>query len=115
MRWGISENLDMADFEMMTNIIAELLSAWREYLKEHGTGQPFETSLIAVKRAIDKGREAVDKGYDTAREYVSKGADYAGEVSDSLTDFVQRQPWLALAGAFVVGYVAAKALRQVSL
>ena len=68
-----------------------------------------------IETARDMGREAIDKGYDTAREYVSKGADYAGEVSDNLTDFVQRQPWLALAGAFVIGYVAAKALRQVSL
>jgi len=59
----------------------------------------------------DLGRE----GYDNAREYVSKGMDYAGEVSDGMADFVQRQPWLALAGAFVIGYVAAKALRQISL
>ena len=68
-----------------------------------------------IETAKDMGREAMDKGYERAPEYVSKGADYAGEVSDSLTDFVQRQPWLALAGAFVIGYVAAKALRQVSL
>jgi hypothetical protein len=73
------------------------------------------TANETLETARDMGRGAIDKGYDTAREYVSKGADYAGEVSDSLTDFVQREPWLALAGAFVVGYVAAKALRQVSL
>jgi ElaB/YqjD/DUF883 family membrane-anchored ribosome-binding protein len=73
------------------------------------------TANETLETARDMGREAIDKGYDTARDYVSKGADYAGEVSDTLTDFVQRQPWLALAGAFVIGYVAAKALRQVSL
>ena len=67
-----------------------------------------------IEKARDMGRDAIDKGYQRARDYVSRGADYAGEVSDSLADFVQRQPWLALAGAFVVGYVAAKALRQVS-
>ena len=73
------------------------------------------TANETLENARDMGREAIDKGYDTARDYVSKGADYAGEVSDTLTDFVQRQPWLALAGAFVIGYVAAKALRQISL
>jgi ElaB/YqjD/DUF883 family membrane-anchored ribosome-binding protein len=77
--------------------------------------ETLDTARDMGRDAMDKGREAIDKGYDTARDYVSKGADYAGEVSDSLTDFVQRQPWLALAGAFIVGYVAAKALRQVSL
>jgi len=64
-----------------------------------------------METAKDLGRE----GYDNAREYVSRGMDYAGEVSDGMADFVQRHPWLALAGAFVIGYVAAKALRQISL
>jgi len=68
-----------------------------------------------METARDIGPEAVDKGYESARDYVSKGLNYAGEVSDGLTDLVQRQPWLALAGAFVIGYVAAKTLRQISL
>ncbi len=68
-----------------------------------------------VEEIKNMGREAIEKGYDNTREYVSKGVDYASEVSDGLADFVQRQPWLALAGAFVIGYVAAKVLRQVSL
>jgi len=68
-----------------------------------------------VEQARKMGSEAIEKGYDNTREYVSKGMDYAGEVSDDLASFVQRQPWVALAGAFVVGYFAAKALRQFSL
>jgi ElaB/YqjD/DUF883 family membrane-anchored ribosome-binding protein len=68
-----------------------------------------------MDRARDMGREALDRGTQNAREYVSKGLDYAGEASDGLAEFVQRQPWIALAGAFVVGYIAAKALRQLSL
>jgi ElaB/YqjD/DUF883 family membrane-anchored ribosome-binding protein len=68
-----------------------------------------------IEKAKDIGRDAVDKGYEGAREYASKGMDYAGEVSESLAEFVQRQPWVALAGAFVVGYVAAQALRRLSL
>jgi hypothetical protein len=68
-----------------------------------------------IEKAKDIGRDAVDKGYEGAREYASKGMDYAGEVSESLAEFAQRQPWVALAGAFVVGYVAAQALRRLSL
>ena len=69
----------------------------------------------AIEKAGDIGREAIDRGYEHACDYASKGMDYAGEVSASLTDFVQRQPLLALAGAFVIGYVAAKTLRHISL
>jgi ElaB/YqjD/DUF883 family membrane-anchored ribosome-binding protein len=68
-----------------------------------------------MEEARNIGRDAIEKGYDNTREYVSKGMDYASEISDGLTKFVQGQPWIALAGAFVIGYVAAKALRQVSL
>ena len=31
-----------------------------------------------------------------------------------LGDFVRREPWLALAAAFLVGYVAAQIMRRVS-
>jgi len=73
------------------------------------------TASDTIEQARKVGHDAIEKGYDSTREYVSKGMDYAGEVSDGLSDFVQRQPWVALAGAFVIGYVAAKALRAVSL
>jgi ElaB/YqjD/DUF883 family membrane-anchored ribosome-binding protein len=68
-----------------------------------------------MEEARNIGRDAIEKGYDNTREYVSKGMDYASEISDGLTKFVQGQPWIALAGAFVIGYVAAKAFRQFSL
>jgi ElaB/YqjD/DUF883 family membrane-anchored ribosome-binding protein len=69
----------------------------------------------AMNDTMDAAKDMGREGYENAREYVSKGMDYAGEVSDGMAEFVQRQPWLALAGAFVIGYVAAKALRQISL
>jgi hypothetical protein len=64
------------------------------------------------EKAKDVGREALNKGYDGAREYASAGLDYAGEVSDGLVEFAKRQPFMALAGAFALGYVAAQALRK---
>jgi len=74
-----------------------------------------DTIEKAKEKAKDINGETLEQGYENAREYVSKGLDYAGEVSDGMAEFVQRQPWLALAGAFVIGYVAAKALKQFSL
>ena len=67
------------------------------------------------EQAKNMGRDAFEKGYENTREYVSQGMDYASDASDGVADFVRKQPWVALAGAFVIGYVAAKALRQFSL
>ena len=78
------------------------------------TGEAMDATSDAARQAVNAGREAVGAGYENAREYVSTGLNYAGEMSDNVADFVQRQPWIALVGAFVVGYVAAKALRQLS-
>jgi ElaB/YqjD/DUF883 family membrane-anchored ribosome-binding protein len=65
---------------------------------------------------MDQGRQAADKatqagkdGYDAAQQFVKdKGVDLA------LRDFVRREPWLAIAAAFAVGYVAAQIVRRVS-
>ena len=68
----------------------------------------------AARQAVHTGCEAAGAGYENTREYLSNGLNYAGEMSDSVAGFVERQPWVALAGAFVLGYVAAKALRLLS-
>jgi hypothetical protein len=67
-----------------------------------------------IEKVKDLGHQAIDNSYENARDYAAKGLDYASEVSDELTEFARRQPWLALAGAFALGYVAAKALRSLS-
>ncbi|MBF6570337.1 MAG: hypothetical protein IVW54_15820 [Candidatus Binataceae bacterium] len=66
------------------------------------------------EKATDIGRDAIDRGVEGARDYAAKGMDYADEISGSLTEFAQSQPWIALAGAFVIGYFAAHALRKFS-
>ena len=78
------------------------------------TGEAIDMASDAAHQTMRAGREAASASYDNARDYVSQGLDYAGGMSDSVAEFVQRQPWVALAGAFLVGYVAAKALRQLS-
>ena len=49
-----------------------------------------------------------------ASEYVEKGMDLAANVSSNLHQFVRREPWIALAAAFAVGYTMARMMRRVS-
>ena len=73
-----------------------------------------DTANSTVRTAMDQGRQAADvasqavkDGYDAAQQYVKdKGMDL------DLRDFVRREPWLAIAAAFAVGYVAARGVRH---
>jgi ElaB/YqjD/DUF883 family membrane-anchored ribosome-binding protein len=75
-----------------------------------------DTANSTVRSAMDQGRQAADKaseaikdGYDAAQQFVKdKGIDL------DLREFVGREPWLAIAVAFAVGYVAAQIVRRVS-
>jgi ElaB/YqjD/DUF883 family membrane-anchored ribosome-binding protein len=75
-----------------------------------------ETANSSVHSAIDQGRQAADKasqvvkdGYDAAQQFVQ---DQVGDFD--LRDFVQREPWIAIAAAFAVGYVVAKIVKRIS-
>jgi len=69
-----------------------------------------------VREAIDHGRlaaetasAAIQDGLEAAQQYVQdKGLNF------DLRDFVRREPWIAIAAAFAVGYVAAQIVRRVS-
>jgi ElaB/YqjD/DUF883 family membrane-anchored ribosome-binding protein len=75
-----------------------------------------DTANSTVRQAMDHGRQAAETasqaikdGYDAAQQYVhEKGLDF------DLRDFVRREPWIAIAAAFAVGYVAAQIIRRVS-
>ncbi|WP_333651047.1 hypothetical protein [Candidatus Binatus sp.] len=75
-----------------------------------------ETAKPTVRSAMDQGRQAADKatqavkdGYEAAQQFVKdNGADF------ELREFVRREPWIAIAAAFAVGYVAAQLVRRVS-
>jgi ElaB/YqjD/DUF883 family membrane-anchored ribosome-binding protein len=75
-----------------------------------------ETANSSVRTAMDQGRQAADKaseavknGYDAAQQFVKdKGLDL------DLRELVRREPWLAIAAAFAVGYVVAQIVRRVS-
>jgi ElaB/YqjD/DUF883 family membrane-anchored ribosome-binding protein len=69
-----------------------------------------------VRQAMDQGRQAADTasqavkdGYEAAQQYAhEKGLDF------DLRDFVRREPWIAVAAAFAIGYVAAQIIRRVA-
>ena len=69
-----------------------------------------------VRQAMDQGRQAADaasqavkEGYSVAQKYLEeKGIDLG------LRDFVRREPWIAIAAAFAIGYVAAQIVRRVA-
>jgi ElaB/YqjD/DUF883 family membrane-anchored ribosome-binding protein len=69
-----------------------------------------------VREAIDEGRHTVERAgravkdsYDAAQGYVREKG-----FSLDLGGFVRREPWLALAAAFAIGYVAAQIIRRAS-
>jgi hypothetical protein len=69
-----------------------------------------------VREAIDQGRQTVEKAgravrdsYDAAQRSVREKG-----FSLDLGEFVRREPWLALAAAFAIGYVAARIIRRAS-
>jgi hypothetical protein len=75
-----------------------------------------EASDSTVEHAMDRGRKAAEKagqavkdGYKAAQQYAEdKGLNF------DLGDVVRREPWLALAAAFAIGYVAAAVIRRIS-
>ncbi len=75
-----------------------------------------DTAKSSPHSAIDEGRQAADKAadavkdaYDAAQQYVQ---DRVGDFD--LREFVRREPWLAIAAAFAVGYVVAQIVKRVS-
>ena len=82
-----------------------------------------DTVNSSAHSAMDQGRQAADKagqafdqagraikdGYDSAQQY---SQDTVGEFD--IREMVRREPWLAIAAAFAVGYVVAQIVKRVS-
>lgn len=75
-----------------------------------------DTANATMRQTMDQGRQAADKasqalkdGYGAARQYVQdKGLDF------DLREFTRREPWLAIAAAFAIGYFAARLVRRIA-
>jgi hypothetical protein len=68
----------------------------------------------SVKQAAAGAADTFNTAKEQARDYAERGMEYAGDYSGQFAEFVQREPWMAMAGAFIVGYAAAKLLRSAS-
>ncbi len=65
------------------------------------------TAKVAVDGVIDEGRAKLS-------DFAEKGMDYVSSADSILTDFIRGEPLLSIAGAFAVGYIAARILNQVT-
>jgi ElaB/YqjD/DUF883 family membrane-anchored ribosome-binding protein len=75
----------------------------------------YDSAREYANKGYGAAREYANKGYDAAREYANVGVDAAARMSENLSEFVRREPWVAIAAAFAVGYVAARIMRRLSL
>jgi ElaB/YqjD/DUF883 family membrane-anchored ribosome-binding protein len=66
----------------------------------------------SLGRAKEYGQRVVEEGSEAVRHYADEGIDYVSEMSDTVSSFVRREPWIAVAGAFVIGYAIAHILRR---
>jgi ElaB/YqjD/DUF883 family membrane-anchored ribosome-binding protein len=65
-------------------------------------------TLDRAQDALESASEKLKNGYDAARQYARNS-----EVGSQLTDFVVREPWIAIAAAFAIGFVAARLVRRI--
>jgi len=72
-----------------------------------------EEAAEEIQNATAAGRHAIEEGYEAVRDYGEKSLEYAGQLGQGLTDFVRRQPFLAVGAAFLVGYLTAQILRRI--
>ena len=75
-----------------------------------------DTANSAIHETLDQGRQAAEKagrvlkvGYGAAREYAQENG-----LEFDLSEFARREPWLAIAAAFAIGYVAARIVKRIS-
>lgn len=72
-----------------------------------GRVSKMSTSKVDVDGLIDEGREKLSDMADQGMEYITSANSF-------LTDFIRDEPLIAIAGAFAVGYVAARVLNYVT-
>lgn len=75
----------------------------------------FQTASDYAETGADAAREYTERGYDSAREYAERGLAGAAALSENVREFVRREPWLAMAAAFAVGYTLARLMRRLAV
>jgi ElaB/YqjD/DUF883 family membrane-anchored ribosome-binding protein len=44
--------------------------------------------------------------------YANLGSDTPGQIAEILSEFVRKEPWIAIAAAFAAGFVVARVMRR---
>lgn len=75
-----------------------------------------ENAKSTVLNAMDQGRETVETAGQTVKDgYKAAQQGVEDELLNlGLGDFIRHEPWLAIAAAFAIGYLAAQIVRRVS-
>ena len=60
----------------------------------------------AVQDAFEKGRRGAERASETIKDFVDEYRDF------DVRQFVRDEPWIAVAAAFAVGYLAARLMRR---
>jgi hypothetical protein len=58
--------------------------------------------------------DASERVYRAARDYAAQGRGYIGDIGGQVVRFVEEEPWIAVACAFVVGYAVAQVVKRLS-
>jgi ElaB/YqjD/DUF883 family membrane-anchored ribosome-binding protein len=74
-----------------------------------------QDAAASARTAVNAAQDYVGKGADAAREYANTGIDMVARVHDNLSEFVRNEPWISIAAAFAVGYVAARLIRRLPI
>jgi len=78
-------------------------------IEDGGAGPTMRQAAEQGRAAAAKASETVREGYEAVQQYAEDKGIYF-----DLQEFVRREPWLALAAAFAVGYTVAQIMRRVS-
>jgi ElaB/YqjD/DUF883 family membrane-anchored ribosome-binding protein len=66
-------------------------------------------TMDRTQEALSSAGKSLKNGYDAAQKYAENS-----EFGSQLSDFVLREPWMAVAAAFAIGYVAAHLMKRIS-
>ncbi len=65
----------------------------------------------STDEVVREGRSAKEPRPESTAGYFADGA-AAKQIVEGVLNFVQERPWVAVAGAFVLGYVAAQFIKR---
>jgi ElaB/YqjD/DUF883 family membrane-anchored ribosome-binding protein len=66
-------------------------------------------TIDRTQDALSSAGKSLKSGYDAAQKYAQNS-----DLGSQLGDFVAREPWMAVAAAFAIGYVAAHLAKRIS-